>query len=380
MPAAAPDVPLGIYVHVPFCAARCGYCDFNTYLSGDHGAYVAAVEAELALARRELGPGAPPAATVFFGGGTPSLLGAPRLIRLLDAVRATVGLAGGAEVTVEVNPEDTDLAMLRALRAAGFTRVSVGMQSAVPRVLEALDRRHTPGRAVRAAMEARDAGFDHVSLDLIYGAAAESDEDWSASLDAAVGAGPDHVSVYGLTVEPGTRLAASVARDASRAPDEDAQARRYGMAHERLAAAGLAPYEVASWAAGPASRCRHNEGYWTSANWWGAGPGAHSHVDGVRWSNVLRPAAYAQRLAEGRSPAAAREVLTPQQRAAERVLLELRRVEGLPVSVLGPAGRAEAARQAHDGWLEPGALEAGRATLTIRGRLVADTVALALIE
>ena len=364
---------------MPFCAARCGYCDFNTYLSGDHGAFVAAAERELALAARELVAGARQASTVFFGGGTPSLLGAEPLARLLDAVRATIGLAGDAEVTVECNPEDVDPAMLRALRAAGVTRVSIGMQSAVGRVLAALDRRHTPGRAAQVAVEAREAGFDHVSLDLIYGAAAETDADWAASLEAAATAGTDHVSVYGLTVEPGTRLAAQVRRDRALAPDEDAQARRYLMAHERLGAAGLEPYEVASWAAGPASRCRHNEGYWTSADWWGIGPGAHSHVDGVRWSNVLRPEAYARRLEAGASPAVWREELTPAQRAAERVLLELRRVEGVPVEVLGPAGRAAAAQQADDGWLDPAELAAGRAALTLRGRLIADTVALALM-
>ncbi|HEX8102129.1 MAG TPA: radical SAM family heme chaperone HemW [Solirubrobacteraceae bacterium] len=378
--AALADRPFGVYVHVPFCAARCGYCDFNTYLSGDHGAYVTAVERELGLAREVLGAGAPPASTVFFGGGTPSLIGAPRLVRILDAIRVALGLAGDAEVTVECNPEDTSAAMLAELRAAGFTRVSLGMQSAVPRVLRALDRRHTPGRAVAAAVEARAAGFEHVSLDLIYGAAAETDADWVASLDAAVAARPDHVSVYGLTVEPGTRLAARVARDAAAGPNEDAQARRHLHAEERLAAAGYEQYEVSSWAATPASRCRHNEGYWTSANWWGAGPGAHSHVGGVRWANVLRPAAYAARLARGESPAASHEVLTPEQQAAERVLLGLRRAAGLPLAGLGPRGRAAAPEQAEGGWLDGEALADGRAALTRRGRLVADAVALALIE
>jgi oxygen-independent coproporphyrinogen-3 oxidase len=370
--------PLGIYVHVPFCVRRCDYCDFNTYLRGDHRLYAGAVGRELALARRVLGDDAPAASTVFFGGGTPSLLGPGPLVALLDAVRATVGLAANAEVTAECNPEDVDLDGLRALRAGGFTRVSIGMQSAVGRVLESLGRRHTPGRAVQAAREAREAGFDHVSLDVMHGAAGETDGDWAASLDAAVAAGADHVSVYGLTVEPGTRLAADVAAGRVAAPDEDTQARRYRMAHERLGAAGLSPYEVASWAAGPASRCRHNEGYWTSADWWGAGPGAHSHVGGVRWWNVLRPEAYARRLADGVSPAVAREVLSGDQRALEGVLLGLRRADGISVAALGPDGRRAVAGQLDGGWIDPERLAGGRVALTLEGRLVADSVALAL--
>jgi len=376
----APVPPFGVYVHVPFCVSRCGYCDFNTYLSGDHDAYVEAAEGELRLARDALGEAARPANTVFFGGGTPSLLGADALVRLLDAVAATVGLAPEAEVTVECNPEDADLAAMAALRAAGVTRVSIGMQSAVGHVLRALDRRHTPGGAVRAALDAREAGFEHVSLDLIYGAAAESDADWEQTLKAALSAEPDHVSVYGLTVEPGTRLAAEVARGAVAAPDEDAQVRRYVLADERLAAAGLGWYEVASWAAGPGSRCRHNEGYWTSGDWWGVGPGAHSHLDGVRWSNVRRPQAYARRIADGASPAATHEVLGSRERAVEAVLLGLRRIEGLALDSLGPSGRETAAAQARSGRLDREALAGGRVTLTRTGRLLADQVALALIE
>jgi putative oxygen-independent coproporphyrinogen III oxidase len=374
--------PFGVYVHVPFCATRCGYCDFNTYtaaeLTGDgsRDAFAAAAIAELALARRVLGDGAPPVDTVFFGGGTPTLLPADALAAILRAIERRFGLAPGAEVTTEANPESVSPASLAALRAAGFTRISLGMQSAVPHVLATLDRTHTPGRAAEAAAEARAAGFEHVSLDLIYGAPGERDEDWRASLDAALAAGPDHVSAYALTVEPGTRLAAQVRRGALPAPDEDALADRYTVADAALGAAGLAWYEISNWAASAAARCRHNLGYWHSGDWWGVGPGAHSHVGGVRWWNVLHPSAYADRLADGASPAAARELLDPAARRFERIMLELRLADGLPLDLLDEIGRPAAARAVADGLAT---VAADRLQLTLRGRLLADAVVRALV-
>ncbi len=370
----------GVYLHVPFCASRCGYCDFNTYTPGelggrtDPGGYVEAVLAELKLAATVLGNAAPEVGTVFVGGGTPTLLPSGELARLLDAVHATFGVGGGAEVTTEANPESVDPTSLAALRRGGFTRISLGMQSARAHVLAALDRRHTPGRAVAAAEEARAAGFDHVNLDLIYGAAGETDEDWQASLDAVVAAGVDHVSAYALIVEDGTRLGRQVARGEQPRPDDDVLADRYVQADATLAGAGLDWYEVSNWADSPAARCRHNELYWRSGDWWGLGPGAHSHVGGVRWWNVAHPARYAERLAGGVSPALAREVLDPETRRVEDVMLRLRLAEGLPVQVLDAAGEAAARRAASEGLLEPGTLAAGRAALTVRGRLLADAV------
>ncbi len=386
LPAAALDglgaSPFGVYVHVPFCAARCSYCDFNTYVAGADGdaraAYVEAALAEVRLARRVLGDRAPAAGTVFLGGGTPSLLAPERLAALLDAVREAFGLADGAEVTVEANPETVEPEMLRALRAAGFTRISLGMQSAREHVLAALDRVHTPGRAVAAAARAREAGFEHVSLDLIYGTPAESDADWEASLRAALSAGVDHVSAYGLTVEPGTRLHALV-RAGAPAPDDDVLARRYRTADALLAEAGLHWYEVSNWAARTAARCAHNLGYWRSADWWGIGPGAHSHVGGVRWWNVLHPRAYAARLAAGASPAAGRELLGEPERRTERVMLELRLAEGLALDGLGGTTRAAAAAEAAAGRLDADALARDRAALTLDGRLLGDAVARALV-
>jgi putative oxygen-independent coproporphyrinogen III oxidase len=381
--ATLPQRPLGVYVHVPFCAARCGYCDFNTYVpgdaAGDFAAYVRAALAEIRLARPVLGPQAPPASTVFFGGGTPTMLEPDLLGALLDEIRAALGVAPDAEVTVEANPESVEPRTLGMLRAAGFTRISLGMQSARAHVLAALERRHTPGRAVAAAAEARAAGFDHVSLDLIYGTPGESGADWEASLDAAIGAGVDHLSAYGLTVEPGTRLHAQVRAGTGRAPDDDVLARRYRAADALLSRAGLRWYEISNWAAGDDARCRHNVGYWRSANWWGVGPGAHSHVGGVRWWNVLRPAAYAGRLAAGRSPAAGRERLGATDRRTERIMLELRLAGGLALDGAGAGAAAAAVRQADAGRLDATALEDGRAVLTLDGRLVGDAVARALV-
>jgi oxygen-independent coproporphyrinogen-3 oxidase len=378
--------PFGVYVHVPFCASRCGYCDFNTYTATELGpgagreTYLETVRAELALAARALADAPPPRVeTVFVGGGTPTLLPVDDLARLLAAIDATWGLAGDAEVTVEANPESVDPGYLRRLRAAGYTRISLGMQSAAPHVLAVLDRRHTPGRAVAAAAEARAAGFGHVNLDLIYGTPGERAGDFAASLAAAIGAGVDHVSAYALTVEAGTALAARVRRGELPVPDDDVAADRYLAAEAALSAAGFGWYEVSNWATSPAARCRHNLGYWTSGDWWGLGPGAHSHVAGVRWWNVTHPRSYAARLRAGRSPGHAREVLTAAQRRTEEVMLRLRLADGLPLAGLPAAAVRAAERAVADGLLSAGAHAAGRAVLTVRGRLLADTVTHALL-
>ncbi|MGH3759835.1 radical SAM family heme chaperone HemW [Actinophytocola sp.] len=377
--------PFGVYVHVPFCATRCGYCDFNTYTAAELASSPASPVSWLDGLRRELELaasvlGSPPRVdTVFVGGGTPSLLGASGLASVLDAIRASLGLADGAEVTTESNPESTSPEFFVGIREAGYTRVSLGMQSAAPHVLAVLDRTHTPGRAVAAAREAHEAGFAHVNLDLIYGTPGERAADLAASLDAVLDAGVDHVSAYALIVEQGTALARRVARGELPAPDDDVLADRYEQVDATLSAAGLHWYEVSNWARGTAAWCRHNLGYWHGADWWGAGPGAHSHVGGVRWWNVKHPARYASLLASGRSPAAAREVLSTSDRRLERVLLELRLVDGLVIDALDPAARQEARTMAEEGLLDPAALKGvngrfGRCVLTLRGRLLADAV------
>ncbi len=306
--------PFGVYIHVPFCATRCGYCDFNTYTPGEQGSsslstWLDAVRRELDLAARVLEEPVP-VDTVFVGGGTPSLLCPTDLAAVLDAIRGSLGLAVGAEVTTEANPESTSPEFFAGIAAAGYTRVSLGMQSAVPHVLAVLDRVHTPGRPVAAAAQALAAGIEHVSLDLIYGTPGESRDDLTASLDAVLRAGVDHVSAYALVVEPGTALARRVARGELPAPDDDVLAERYEQIDSVLSAAGLHWYEVSNWAGSAESRCRHNLGYWAGDNWWGAGPGAHSHVGGVRWWNVKHPERYAAVLASGCSPASGREVLS----------------------------------------------------------------------
>ncbi|MDQ4030894.1 MAG: radical SAM family heme chaperone HemW [Actinomycetota bacterium] len=379
LPAAAlrglPDRPFGVYVHVPFCATRCGYCDFNTYTPGElalsPSTWMDGLRRELDLAATVLETPVP-ADTVFVGGGTPSLLGAAGLAAVLDAVRGSLGLAPDAEVTTEANPESTSPDFFAGIAAAGYTRVSLGMQSTAPHVLTVLDRVHTPGRPVAAATQARVAGIKQVSLDLIYGTPGETRDDLTASLEAVLAAGVDHVSAYALVVEPGTALARRVAHGELPAPDDDVLAERYEQLDTALVVAGLRWYEVSNWASCAESRCRHNMGYWGGGNWWGAGPGAHSHVGGVRWWNVKHPARYAASLASGRSPAMGREVLTPAEQHTERVMLGLRLADGLPLDVLDAPERAAAKRAATEGLLT--ITRSDRLILTRRGRLLADTV------
>jgi putative oxygen-independent coproporphyrinogen III oxidase len=387
--------PFGIYVHVPFCTTRCGYCDFNTYTAAELGrggggpagdanvsldTYPGLAIAEIAFARTVLGRADVPVSTVFFGGGTPTLMPPAAFGAILRAIDAEFGLARGAEVTTEANPESVEAATLSELRAQGVNRVSFGMQSAVPDVLAVLDRVHQPGRPARCAAWARTAGFDHVSLDLIYGTPGETEADWRRSLDAAVAARPDHISAYALTVETGTRLAARVRRGELAAPDDDVLADRYLVADEVLTAAGLGWYEISNWAAGTASRCAHNMLYWTGGDWWGIGPGAHSHVGGTRWWNVRHPAAYGARIGAGVSPGQAREVLDEAEQQLERVMLLIRVAEGCPVAVLGPAGQANVPAVVAEGLASADAYARGRVVLTRRGRLLADTVTRKLTE
>jgi putative oxygen-independent coproporphyrinogen III oxidase len=387
--------PWGVYVHVPYCRVRCGYCDFNTYALAELGTgqaaadaagaggpadYVVAVLAELDLARAALGPGAPAVDTVFLGGGTPTLLPAADLGRVLDGIRERWGVAAGAEVTCEANPDTLTPSLAQELAAAGYTRVSLGMQSAVPHVLATLERTHDPAGVAAAVGAARTAGLA-VSLDLIYGTPGESIDDWRRSLAAAIDLGPDHVSAYALVVEDGTRLAVQVRRGEVAPTDDDDEAAKYEVADAELAAAGYEWYEVSSWARTESDRCRHNLGYWGDGDWWGAGPGAHSHVGGVRWWNVKHPAAYRDRVLDGRSPAAARETLTADQRSDERVLLGIRLAEGLPLGALTAHGRRAVAELVAEGLLDgQTAVRDARARLTLRGRLLADTVVRRLVS
>ena len=371
----------GVYLHVPFCRVRCGYCDFNTYTATElrgvsQSEYAGHAVREVAFAAEALERSGVPArevSTVFFGGGTPTLLPPDDLGSMLGAVRDAWGIAAGAEVTTEANPDSVDADDLRRLADAGFTRVSFGMQSAVPSVLATLERTHDPERVPLVVRWAREAGLQ-VSLDLIYGTPGETLDDWSRSLDAALACEPDHVSAYALIVEPGTKLARQIRAGAVQEPDDDLEADMYELAETRLADAGYGWYEVSNWATDDAHRSRHNLAYWLGHDWWGVGPGAHSHVGGVRWWNVKHPAAYAQRVLAGESPAAGRETLDAETRRVERVLLLTRIREGVSTDELEAPGRRAVAGLIADGLVEPKAALAGSVVLTLRGRLLADAV------
>jgi oxygen-independent coproporphyrinogen-3 oxidase len=383
----AADRAFGVYLHVPFCRVRCGYCDFNTYTSDElRGArqadYADHAIGEVRMSRRVLeasGVPARAASTVFFGGGTPTLLPADDLVRMLDAVRDEFDLAEDAEVTTEANPDSVGPEDLRRLADGGFTRVSFGMQSAVPHVLAALDRTHDPERIPLVVGWARDAGLD-VSLDLIYGTPGESIDDWRRSVEAVVAARPDHVSAYALIVEQGTKLARQIRRGELAQPDDDLEADMYELVDDVLGAAGYDWYEVSNWATTPEHRSRHNLGYWRGDDWWGVGPGAHSHVGGVRWWNAKHPAAYAERVTAGLSPAVGREVLDGPTRETERVLLLTRIREGIDLPSLHAGGRHAVAGLIADDLVDARAALGGRLTLTRRGRLLADAVVRRLLD
>lgn len=402
--AGARERAFGVYVHIPFCAVRCGYCDFNTYTAHELGsgaslaAYAKTATGELALAQRVLAQAelpSRPVRSVFFGGGTPTLLPTTDLIMLLARIRDTWGLAPEAEVTVEANPDSVTEEALVLLAAAGFTRISLGMQSAVPQVLDTLDRTHRPERVPVVVTWAKSAGLS-VSVDLIYGAPGESRDDWQRTLDAAIELDIDHVSAYALVLEEGTKMAAQVRRGELPRPSADDEAAKYEQADSALASAGFAWYEISNWARTPSVRSVHNLGYWHSDDWWGIGPGAHSHIGGVRWWNVRHPIAYADRMRHAVSPALAREVLTDDNKALERILLETRLSDGVPLDAVDYRHRGALANLMSDGLIEdcastatsPSATTAmvssGTTTkqptvkLTLRGRLLADTVVRAL--
>jgi putative oxygen-independent coproporphyrinogen III oxidase len=385
LPTAALGGVAGIaaYVHVPFCRVRCGYCDFNTYapgeLTGPAGAtatYEAALAREVDLAAAVLAPaGSPRLTSVFVGGGTPTLLPSDHLTAHLARIANTWQPTDDIEVTTEANPDSVTPESLAQLRSGGFTRVSFGMQSAVPHVLATLERTHDPANVAAAVAAAKAAGLD-VSVDLIYGTPGESLADWRTSLDAAIALEPDHISAYALVVEEGTKLAAQVRRGRVTMPNDDDEADKYELADTLLTQAGYDWYEVSNWSR-PGKECRHNLAYWEGGDWWGFGPGAHSHVGGIRWWNVKHPGAYADRLARGVSPAAARETLTPDQRYDEEVLLGIRLASGLPVARLDGAGVTAIPALVQDGLVTDVPADASRprrVVLTRLGRLLADTV------
>jgi putative oxygen-independent coproporphyrinogen III oxidase len=383
----APSRSFHAYVHIPFCRVRCGYCDFNTYTATElDGApqsdYAETLVKEISFSAQVMAqPGIPARnlKSVFFGGGTPTQLPAKDLVRILRRLEAEFGLQPGAEVTTEANPDNVDFEYLRELNAGGFNRVSFGMQSAVPSVLKTLERTHNPENLPIVIDAAKRAGLA-TSVDLIYGAPGETLDEWRTSLEAAISLDPDHISAYSLIVEDGTKLARQIRSGRLPEPDEDLQADKYELADAMLSAAGYGWYEVSNWAKADETtdnRSAHNISYWQSQDWWGYGPGAHSHVGGVRWWNVKHPSAYSARLVEGVSPAAGRETLDDRTRLEERILLEIRVESGLSVdqakAVNADAGKLIAGFIA-DELVDPGSALRGTLKLTLKGRLLADSL------
>lgn len=373
--------PFSVYVHIPFCTVRCGYCDFNTYTASElrgvtRQSFVDDLISEIQWSKHVLADSVVPvreASTVFIGGGTPSLLPATDIARVLDAVRDFHGIAADAEVTMEANPDTVTDELVDGLVAAGVTRLSIGMQSAVPRILGILDRTHNPDSVATAVAAAKRAGLQ-TSVDLIYGTPTETLDEWRESVESAIALNTDHISAYALIVEEGTALERQIRRGEIPDIDDDLHADAYELADDLLAASGFDWYEVSNWSRGESTRSRHNLAYWTDADWWGYGPGAHSHIGGTRWWNVKHPAAYAERVSAGVSPGLEREILTDEQRHDETVLLGSRLRDGLSVDVLTADERTRLAGLIADGLIDGTAAIAGRVVLTRRGRLLADLV------
>ncbi len=376
--------PLSFYLHVPYCSTRCGYCDFNTYTASELGDSVSRATwadtavREVELAHRVLGDATPAVQSVFVGGGTPTLLASADLVRAVEAVRDRFGFTADVEITTEANPDSVTPASLAALREGGFNRISFGLQSTSERVLAALERTHRPGRSAEAVREARAVGFDNINVDLIFGAPGESDDDLRRTLDDVIGLGVQHVSAYALIVEEGTRLARRIERGEVPAPDDDVQADRYEMVDAVLGTAGYQWYEVSNWSVAD-RECRHNLAYWEGANWWGIGPGAHSHVGGTRWWNERHPATWTRTLSEGRSPAQAREIVSVEDQVVERIMLMTRIRSGLSVWELDQPALNQLSRLVENGLIADPRSHDDRVILTLRGRLLADVVVRALL-
>jgi oxygen-independent coproporphyrinogen-3 oxidase len=375
---------LHAYLHIPFCRVRCGYCDYNTYTSTElrgvtQNSFLDNLLGEISFSKnvlQQLSPQCREFSTVFFGGGTPTQLAAEQLALVLETLRNEFGIDENAEITTEANPDTVDERYLTTLAEAGFTRVSIGMQSSVASVLKTLDRTHNPENVAKAISAAKAAGLQ-VSVDLIYGTPGESLDDWRESLATAIDLEPNHISAYSLIVEPGTKLARQVRSGELNAPSDDDHADKYEIAEQMISAAGFDWYEVCNWSKGESTMSQHNLAYWRSNDWWGYGPGAHSHIGGTRWWNVKHPSAYAERLVAGESPALARENLDDSEKATERVLLELRLREGMSIELLksiNPLVAKPISQFIADGMVNAADSIRGQLTLTLKGRLLADAL------
>ena len=372
---------LAFYVHIPYCVRRCGYCDFNTYtpaelaissdLSETSRSYIDLLVREIDFARQISDASIVP--TIFFGGGTPTLMESKDLGRVISTIGDRFEIDCRAEITTEANPDTVTKEKLATLREAGFNRISFGMQSAVPHVLRALDRTHNPENVLKATTWAREVGFSEISVDLIYGTAGESIADWELTVDTAISLPITHISAYALIVENGTKLGAQVKRGEVVMPDDDQTADKYLIADDKFTAAGFNWYELSNWSK-PGSECRHNLAYWNGDNWWGAGAGAHSHIDGRRFWNVKHPAAYTQKVLESGNPMQEQEILTSTQARTEEILVQIRLATGLSVSALSLSERSSLLGFLREGHLLEPFWESGRVVLSRSGRLIADRI------
>ena len=372
---------LAFYIHIPYCVKRCGYCDFNTYtpselkiatgLSEVSNSYIDLLLLEIKQAKAQVGSAFVP--SIFFGGGTPSLMEPSDIGRVIDQIKQEFVLNSDAEVTMECNPDTVSKENLAAFREVGVNRVSFGMQSAVPHVLATLDRTHNPENLLQVTTWAKEVGFSEISVDLIYGTPGETLSDWQKSIDAALSLPITHISAYALIIEEGTKLAAQIKRGEVASVDDDLAAEKYLLADKEFTAAGFQWYELSNWAK-PDSLSKHNLAYWLGENWWGAGPGAHSHLNGKRFWNVKHPNLYKEKIQSNLSPIADSEVLEEIQIASEKLMLSLRLPSGVEKESLNQDQISELSDYVESGHLDLLNWNQGRATLTLEGRLIADQI------
>ncbi len=372
---------LAFYIHIPYCVKRCGYCDFNTYtpselklangLSEVSSSYIDLLLLEIKQAKEKVGSASVP--SIFFGGGTPSLMEPSDIGRVIAQIREEFVLNSDAEITMECNPDTVSKKTLAAFRETGVNRVSFGMQSAVPHVLATLDRTHNPENLLQVTTWAKEVGFSQISVDLIYGTPGETLTDWQKTIDTALSLPITHISAYALIIEEGTKLAAQIKRGEVAAVDDDLAAEKYLLADKEFTAAGFAWYELSNWAK-PNSLSKHNLAYWLGENWWGAGPGAHSHLNGKRFWNVKHPNLYKEKIQSNKSPIADSEELEEIQINSEKLMLSLRLPSGVRKESLNQEQISELSEYVQSGHLDLSNWNQGRATLTLEGRLIADQI------
>ncbi len=372
---------LAFYIHIPYCVKRCGYCDFNTYtpselklangLSEVSSSYIDLLLLEIKQAKEKVGSASVP--SIFFGGGTPSLMEPSDIGRVIAQIREEFVLNSDAEITMECNPDTVSKKTLAAFRETGVNRVSFGMQSAVPHVLATLDRTHNPENLLQVTTWAKEVGFSQISVDLIYGTPGETLTDWQKTIDTALSLPITHISAYALIIEEGTKLAAQIKRGEVAPVDDDLAAEKYLLADKEFTAAGFAWYELSNWAK-PNSLSKHNLAYWLGENWWGAGPGAHSHLNGKRFWNVKHPNLYKEKIQSNKSPIADSEELEEIQINSEKLMLSLRLPSGVRKESLNQEQISELSEYVQSGHLDLSNWNQGRATLTLEGRLIADQI------